>query len=417
MAGKKKKAVICWELGAGLGHLNPIYQVAEELIRRQYDVWVLCKDLGSVHRVFKNVAADPDTRRGTDGKPGPEVGAGSKAGLQILQGPNLSPLAPQQAKSALCFADLLWTVGYHNPQQLKTVVMAWRALFDLIAPDVVFYDHSPTALLASADYSFKKVYLGSTFSCPPSSYPMGLFDPAAMQQAKAAEDQVMDVINSVNDSLGLPEIKQLQNLFDYYDYKIFTTVPNLDHYRGREVSKDEFFVSVDSFHVEKQVEWPAAGKTKVFGYLKSGQYLKKVLSYLIKSQCCTCLYIDGRFEIKQALPPNIKLINYPVSMPSVVESADVVLSNANLNTVIYLADKPVKQMVIPLSVEQGMLARTLVEKKLAAWLNPDTAASVEELTESVISGNKFVVGKAERDGVGEQKSAGELLGLALDVVL
>ena len=65
------------------------------------------------------------------------------------------------------FAHLLYNNGFYDADSLKATVQAWRELYETVRPDLIVFDHSPTALLAACGFQAKKalqtssvVYIG-----------------------------------------------------------------------------------------------------------------------------------------------------------------------------------------------------------------------------------------------------------------
>src|SRR5690348_11039341 len=52
-------------------------------------------------------------------------------------------------RAAHTFAHVLAEVGWDDPRQLAARTQAWRNIYALTRPDLIVFDHSPTALLAA----------------------------------------------------------------------------------------------------------------------------------------------------------------------------------------------------------------------------------------------------------------------------
>lgn len=348
-----KNVLICWELGAGLGHLNPILQLSEQLLARGYKVWIASRELENIHHLFKH------------------------DNIHFMQAPVMPPPAAKQGVAS-CFAHLLEMVGYQDGDKLKNYLRAWQTLFQLIEPELTFFDHSPTALIASLPYSTRRIYLGSTFSCPPLAQPLGLYPRANKKEAMVIEKRVVALINKAGETLDMPPLKSLAHLFEYYQQQIFTTIAELDHFNGRPSSASSHFVSVSSFNAEQKPNWPKKGELKVFAYLKPGNYIVAVINYLIKNNCCAIIYLAGEANFKKGMPENIRIISHPLNMTAIAESADLVINNANLNSVLQLLKSSTPQLVAPLTLEQGMLADRLLENNQVGVLDTKNDISLAQ---------------------------------------
>ena len=65
------------------------------------------------------------------------------------------------------FAQILHNCGFGDAAELATMAEAWRKLYDFVRPDLIIFDHAPTALLASAGYPVRRALIGTGFFSPP----------------------------------------------------------------------------------------------------------------------------------------------------------------------------------------------------------------------------------------------------------
>ena len=55
----------------------------------------------------------------------------------------------EQVETVVTYADLLLNIGFGDGEAFTVHLHAWRNLFELVQPDLLVCDHSPTALLAA----------------------------------------------------------------------------------------------------------------------------------------------------------------------------------------------------------------------------------------------------------------------------
>jgi len=134
--------LFAWELGGGLGHVGPMKVLAEQLIRWGHQCVFAVKDVISARTVLGNL--------------GP-----------IVQAPQLRRIRDADlAFGAGSFTDILAIRGFGEPAILGAAVDAWSDLFDLVRPDLLVADFSPTAVLA-AYARLPIVVVGYGFYVPP----------------------------------------------------------------------------------------------------------------------------------------------------------------------------------------------------------------------------------------------------------
>jgi hypothetical protein len=195
--------LFAWELGDGLGHVGPMKVLAEHLAGRGHQC------------VFavKNVIA----------------GRAVLAGLgPILQSPMLSkPRTTKPVFGLGSFSDILAVHGFGEPRLLGPAVSAWSDLYDIVRPDIVIADFSPTALVAA--YSrIPAVTVGYAFYLPPADLPQF---PAFRDDVPPVlgEGAVIASIQQVLAQFGLSAPKTLPALFRG-QYTHVYSLPQLDPY-------------------------------------------------------------------------------------------------------------------------------------------------------------------------------------------
>ena len=167
--------LFAWELGAGLNHLVNQRPLAAGLIERGHKVVMVLRDLPRARRII------PD-----------------KATI-LFQAPFKIQGADPNSESN-SFAQILANVGFGQLDELGTLVEGWCNLYHAVCPDVIVFDHSPTALLAARTVPARRVLLGTGFFCPADQTPLPNLrnwtspDPAQLEHDEAG---VLDRINTI----------------------------------------------------------------------------------------------------------------------------------------------------------------------------------------------------------------------------
>jgi len=184
VASGTKTVLLVNELGAGYGHVAPLLRVGAALAAQG-------------HRV---VCAMADVVR-----PGLLL---RRAGFPVMQ----APVWPgRRSEKGSGYSDLLVLLGFESVPALMLMTGAWQDLFDLVKPDLIVADHSPTAAL-TAYKSLPTVLIGTGFELPPvdlPEFPILRADRAPL----APEAKLLEVVREVQKHRGRPAPLTLPSLF------------------------------------------------------------------------------------------------------------------------------------------------------------------------------------------------------------
>ena len=325
------RIVMCWELGADLGHVARMKPLAEALHARGHSVSFIVRETLSAERLL-----DP-------------------AKFDWLQAP-VQVEHPQQPKApTVSFTHVLHNVGFHEPTALLGRMRAWRNLFEALEADLLVFDHSPTALLAARGHRAKRILLGTGFGVPPHSYPLPPFlGETDMTVLRADEDRVSACINAALATFGERALTHVADLYAA-DASVLFTLKELDHYPGRDGVE---YWGPTNQDAGLAPEWPAADGKRVFAYLKAFKTLPALLATLKQSGLPTLVYLkDGTPELMQQFAcDTLRFTTRPVDLRRTVRDSSLVLCHSGHGTVsaALLAGRPV--LALPLNLEQRMLA-------------------------------------------------------------
>lgn len=141
---RRPRVLLAWELGDGYGHVGRLASLAQAFAREGFEPVMALRD--------------------------PIAGRARLRDLDcaVLQAPLAQPRRLAGGRfHARSFADILALVGYDDAPRLRAMVATWRALVDLVAPELVVGDFSPTAALALAGRDTPLIAIGSGFALPP----------------------------------------------------------------------------------------------------------------------------------------------------------------------------------------------------------------------------------------------------------
>ena len=322
-------AVMCWELGGDLGHVARMRPLAEALRRRGHRVTFIVREPLAAGRLL-----DP-------------------AHYAWLQAPvHMEGVSPAFTPTRN-FSQIMHNVGFHNQDAIVGRMRAWRGLFDNLKPDLLVFDHSPTALLAARGLGVKRILLGTGFGIPPATEPLPPFDPRdATPELAAAEKQVT---GRINDALRLLGVERLTKLADLYqgDGSLLFTLKELDHYPQRQ-SGDYWGPPMQDGGIAPA--WVEAPGKRVFAYLKPFENLPSLLETFQQAGHSTLIYMSRRNGPLPAAEGKLRWSTAPVDLKQAARDADLVVCHAGHGTVsaTLLAGKPL--LLLPLNIEQRMLA-------------------------------------------------------------
>ncbi len=331
------KILYAWEMGAGYGHIAPFLPVATELKKRGHEVVFSLKDLGHA-----------DTLLGKDGF------VYMQAPMRWPDGKTMPP--------AVSYPGILRNAGFDDGSGLLARVNAWRALYRYLKPDLILFDHAPTALLGARGFDTPKALFGTGFYSPPRVTPLPKLHPwlsIAEKDLIKIESQILETINAVSENLACEPLANLAELFDV-DEDFLCTFAEFDHYSNRDGA---VYWGPSLYRTEGvAAQWPSVGSNKVFAYLnRDYPGLETLLQQLRSSSWSVLVHIAGispAFAQKHSAP-NLHISLRALNFSEVSDQCDMAISYAGAGTiaVFLMAGKPM--LLMPFHMEQLINARNV----------------------------------------------------------
>jgi len=329
------RILFTWELGGGMGHVAPYLTLAKGLRQKGHEVAFSLRDLRLA-----------------------EISLGAED-FAYFQAPVMLGTAENEIASPYTFAQILHNVGYGNLRLLTGLAKGWRNLFDTYQPDLVIFDHSPTALLASRGMCFKKVIIGNGFFIPPDITPPPLLrtnPPPDMATLRHFEKQILANINQVSARLENKHLDRITQLYEADD-KIIMSFKELDHYQMRPQDGVTYW-GMNRSGLGSRPDWPKCKGKRIYAYLKPFQALQQLLLHLQKLEASVIIYAPELSEsaMQKYSSANLQFSRSPLDLEQTASSCDIAITNSNYATVVefLLAGKPV--LLLPLFLEQALLA-------------------------------------------------------------
>ena len=281
--------------------------------------------------------------------------------VRCLQAPIRLDGIENPVRTPLTFSHILHNCGYDDPDKLLGLMRAWRSLYELVEPDVVIFDHAPTAILASRGLAVRRATLGIGFYVPPDSYPLPnlrSWVPAAAERLRADEDRTLAKINCALEGMQLEPFPRVAQIFQL-DAQFLRTFRELDHYRER--GEAEYLGALPTPAGEMPV-WPEGQGLRVFVYLKSAG-LREVLRVLKTMPYRTLVFVSALHQdVRREFDvPNMRFADTPLDIAAVAKQCDVAVLNGSHDTAMLMLLAGVPTVNIPLYLEQRLVATRVAE--------------------------------------------------------
>lgn len=359
--------LLTWELGGGAGHLVRLLPLARGLTAKGHRVLVALRDLSQAGRVF--------------------------AGIEVsyLQAPHKTRNGGNAVDPPRSFPHILHNAGFADADELQTMVASWRSLFDLVRPDLIVFDHAPTALLAARGLPARKALIGTGFCCPPDCCPMPdlrTWLPDQSDQLRADEDRVLGNANRTLDIFKQPPLERLAQLYHHVDENFLATFPELDNYPGR--TDAEYWGAWPNVG-GKPPSWPQGNGKRIYAYLKPFPALPRLLALLAELRCPTIVCVDGvdeklrrRFNV-----PTLRFETERLDLAEVGRQCDLAILNGNHGTTVsmLLAGKPILQL--PIFLEQALNAKAVARLSAGLGALSDRPEQIAVRLMTMLHSDKF----------------------------
>jgi len=332
-----------------MGHLLPHRELVRTLQSRGHVIHVAARDVGRAGLAFEGLP------------------------VHFWPIPLSLDLPKKVYQPTVSFAQILHNVGFANVSDLTLRISAWRSLYAAIRPDLLLVDYAPTSLLAARGSQFKTVSVGTGFCIPPNRTPIPAFTTlshlTSIRQLIDDENQVTATINCALENNNLPKADCLADVFHQTDAQLLTTLPELDHYPDRGYA--EYFGLPDE-REGKQVLLPPGVGRRIFAYLKPFPAIDALLSLLNQMALPSIVACDGLSEeVRQKYASaTLSFVDSNVDLARMAQQCYLAITNGNHTTSarFLLAGKPL--LMIPLQLEQELIAATVSRQHLGLTVRP-----------------------------------------------
>jgi UDP:flavonoid glycosyltransferase YjiC (YdhE family) len=350
-------------MGSSLGHLTNLKPFVDAALELGHEVSLAVREQRNVATLF-------DVTK-----------------IQLLPAPFPPQVSHTSSSPLISFSQLINRQMFSNEKELNALYNAWDSLFDLIKPDLVVYDHSPSALVASVDKPWQKWVVGSGFLVPRSDGPfLGAFPglKPSLKRDRLLEKEEKNLLVTINQVLSNAQVKPLKSvkhLYQQCDQQLLLTLPELDHFGARPKGK---YLGVKWSDSGVEPFWPEGGGPKVFVYLHPFPNMAELFNTLLKKNARILFYARDLPEaLKQKLKERIAFSDHPINLTQAYTEADYVINHANHGTVTQAVGSGVPQLLIPMHQEQLLLAQRVVQLGMGVIAfrdQPEFLSSWQKLT-------------------------------------
>ena len=339
------RILLAWEFGGNFGHLTQLLPLAKHLRAAGTRA-----DLRAVRRNARRSGARPARFRLLSGAGVATARRASGGGaVQLLRNPPSLRLSRTRRPARH---------GEGLARDLRHV-----------APEVVVFDHAPTALLAARGLEAARVICGVGFCSPPRVQPLPNFrtwEEVPRARLGSSEAQVLDTVNAALAQLRLRTIAAVHELFDA-DEEFLCTFPELDHYSARPHGR--YCGPVFARDEGDEAEWPDAGSKRVYVHLRPEMAAFDAVAEALSDSGESVLWVapglpDAR--IKRYAKRALRFVRRPVRLADIAAHADAAVLYGGHGTVAAMLLAGIPMALYPAHVEQALVTRNAVRIGAAA---------------------------------------------------
>ena len=380
-----KNVALIWELGAGLYHvdqLKPIYravQTEEELTP-------------------KLLVKSPQLFSESNGFSDSDVYACPKYNHALRN------------FTTFHYADILFTVGYHSPHTLISLINAWLVLLRSLEIKFAVTDYSPTAILACRILGIPVLTIGGGYFTPPNIpscpflVPQNLLsNQTLVTQSRRREEHVLHNVNTVLTSFQKATVASIGEIYSQAQHMVME-LKSVDNYGTHRAAKDIYVGALRSGDAKtarmdkdlkgcfdlQQYGFATMSQPTVFVYIKSHtKYFKAFMDAVRELDHINWLVFVSSPDKNQELPKyaHCYFSTKPLPVEEILPQVDAVMCHAGRGTIMQslLQKKPL--CLMPEQLEQMVNTTTLCNQGVATRISStfcaqDLKQQISKLLES-----------------------------------
>jgi UDP:flavonoid glycosyltransferase YjiC (YdhE family) len=345
------RVLLAWEFGGDLGHVRRLLPIAGQLRAQGHDTALALGDLSSL---------------GTHA-----------AAMEIFQAPLLRPPSAPDA-APLSASDILLSLGYHDASSIAGALRAWFAMFAIWSPDVVVADYAPTALLAARACGLARVALGSGFGMPLAGDPLAALrdwvDTDTAQLA-AIDARLLGAITQAFERLRVNQgVPRVAHEVFAADAQLLCTFPEMDPFGPR--PGITYVGPVARGAADEEVAWRGEAGPRIFAYLKPRDPRFAGFLAALGSVAREAIVAAPGLAPQEAAAlsqGSLRVFANTLNLERVLAAADLCACHASPGVCAAALVAGVPLALLPMQLEQYLIARRLARAGVAELIAPDDA--------------------------------------------
>jgi UDP:flavonoid glycosyltransferase YjiC (YdhE family) len=332
------RILMAWELGGNYGHISILLPLARHLRQNGHEILFAVRDIKRVSQLVE------------------------KHGFALVQAPLVKSFGSLK-REPLSFADILDEAGFGDVEALTALVSGWQNLFKLYPADTVVCEYAPIAQFAANLSGMSCLHLNTGFGLPPDTAPYPCFRPwrkPTKEQLLQREKELLENINSILLQRGFPEFESIQKAIKS-DVDLFVALPELDHYQRRNTR--HFIGPILMTDDGVELQWADQDVPRIFVYLKPGPEIRLILESLRKSNASVIAIVPGiDGTLKEAfLNDWFQISSVLINLSGILKDMDLAITHSGHGTASAMILAGVPMLLLPTTIEQWMLSRTLTK--------------------------------------------------------
>jgi hypothetical protein len=270
------------------------------------------------------------------------------------------------------------SIGFNDAEGLRSMINAWRNLLNLTSPQLMIFDHAPTALLASRGLQMPRALMGTGFFSPPRITPfppMRWWLQHSLQQLAESETRTLATVNEALTRHGMAPLNYLHEIFDVEE-DFLCTYQELDPYPQRD-SSVRYWGGRYLAGSGCDPVWPPGEGKRAFVYLdKSYNDLERVLQTIAESALRVLVYAPGLSPELVSSYQSASLIFTAerIDLGKLAGQCDVGICHANHGTSSALLMAGIPLLLLPIQLEHFLTALNIQKMGAGLVVHPDAPA-------------------------------------------